>query len=61
MEAGHQHSAQPADVARKTARHRHYDGAGAPTKVSLMEEARRQDLPGRSKMGVEELRKALGR
>jgi len=61
MEAGHQHSAQPSDVARKSARHRHGGGGEAPTKASLLEEARQRNLPGRSKMGVEALRKALGR
>ncbi|MBL6080077.1 hypothetical protein JMJ56_18815 [Belnapia sp. T18] len=60
MEAGHQHSAQPADVAQKTARHRH-GGAEEPSKAALMEEARHRNLPGRSKMDKPALRRALGR
>ncbi len=55
---GKQHSAQPADVAKKTARHR--DGGDGQTKAALMAEARKRDLPGRSKMKKAELRRALG-
>lgn len=63
--AGRQHSPQPPDVARRTARYRH-DGHGhsagaGPTKAELMAEARRRDIPGRSKMDKEELRDALRR
>ncbi|HEV7267065.1 MAG TPA: hypothetical protein VGN83_19445 [Falsiroseomonas sp.] len=57
--AGRQFSAQPKDVARKTARHRHT--GKEPTKAELMQEARRRDLPGRSRMDKGELRHALGR
>jgi hypothetical protein len=41
------------------ARKRH--GASSPkTRVELYEEAKRRDLPGRSKMGRDELARALG-
>lgn len=53
---GKQHSAQPEDVAKKTARHR--DG-GEPTKADLYEQAKKRDIPGRSKMSKAELEKAL--
>jgi hypothetical protein len=55
---GKQHSAQPDDVAHKTAKYR--GGKGEPTKAELMEQARKRDLPGRSKMNKAELQKALG-
>jgi hypothetical protein len=69
MKAGHQFSAQPKDVARKTAPHRHEAGrAGGrgtggpePSKAELMAEAKRRDIPGRSKMDKDALRHALGR
>jgi hypothetical protein len=54
---GRQHSAQPDDVAAKTAKYR--GGAGEPTKAELMERARKRDLPGRSRMNKAELREAL--
>jgi hypothetical protein len=57
---GKQVSAQPKDVARKTARHR-AGGGKAPTKAELMAEARRRDIPGRSRMDKEALRRALRR
>ncbi|MGJ3262207.1 MAG: hypothetical protein ACFE0R_03140 [Salinarimonas sp.] len=53
---GRQHSGQPKDVARKTARHR--DG-GEPTKAELYEKAKRKDVPGRSKMSKAQLEKAV--
>ncbi|WP_137180445.1 DUF5872 domain-containing protein [Roseomonas sp. AR75] len=55
---GKQFSAQPEDVARKTARHR---AGGGATKAELMAEARRRDIPGRSRMDKEVLRRALRR
>jgi len=55
---GHQHSAQPADVAAKTARYR--DGAGEPTKAELMARARKADIHGRSRMTKAQLAEALG-
>ena len=65
---GKQHSAQPEDVARKTASAR--DGGakagrtaargGSETKASLMKPARERDIPGRSGMSKGELAKALG-
>jgi hypothetical protein len=62
---GRQHSPQPPDVARKTAPYRHggrsHPAGAEPTKAELMAEARRRDIRGRSKMGKEELRHALGR
>lgn len=55
---GKQFSAQPDDVARKTAQYRD-GGKGEPTKAALMAEARRRDIKGRSKMNKAELAKAL--
>lgn len=52
---GRQHSAQPADVARKTAAARH----GGATRESLMQEARKAGIAGRSKMKKAELEAAL--
>lgn len=57
---GKQFSAQPEDVAAKTAPYR-TGGDGERTKAELMAEARRRDLPGRSKMNKAELATALGR
>lgn len=54
---GKQHSAQPADVARKTAAAR----GGEPTKADLYAEAKKRDIPGRSKMNKAELEKALAK
>ena len=63
--AGLQFSPQPRDIARKTARHRHSGSLGGSlrhaTKAELMAEARRRDIPGRSRMGKEALRHALAR
>ena len=57
---GRQFSAQPKDVAEKTAPYRRH-GGDEPTKAALMEQARKRDLPGRSKMTKAELARALGR
>jgi hypothetical protein len=59
---GKQFSAQPEDVARKTAPHRGTGkrAEGEPSKAELMEQARRRDIPGRSRMSKDELRQALG-
>ncbi|SFS04028.1 hypothetical protein [Sphingomonas jatrophae] len=57
LKKGRQHSAQPKDVAEKAARARH----GEPTKADLLAEARKRDIPGRSKMDKAALMKALGR
>lgn len=57
--AGRQHSAQPKDLARKTARHRRT--GKERTKAELMAEARRRNIPGRSRMDKEALQHALGR
>lgn len=53
---GQQHSAQPADVAHKTRPFRDHR-----TKAELYEQARKRDLPGRSKMTKEQLASALSR
>lgn len=53
---GRQFSRQPADVARKAARHR---GAGGPTRAELHERARREGVRGRSRMSKDELAEAL--
>ena len=62
---GRQFSAQPKDVAQKTAPHRAHGGgsdAGPPaTRAALYEEAKARDIPGRSKMSKAQLEKALGR
>ena len=61
---GRQHSKQPADVAkkaasaRKTGKTSNKGGSGA-TKAELMQKARKQDIPGRSKMTKNELERAL--
>ena len=52
---GKQHSAQPADVAKKTAAAR----GGGKTKADLYAEAKKRDIPGRSTMNKAELEKAL--
>jgi len=54
---GKQFSAQPDDVAEKTAPYRH--GGKESTKAELMAEARRRDIRGRSGMNKAELAKAL--
>lgn len=55
---GKQFSAQPDDVAHKTAKYR--DGhAGESTKAELMAEARKRDIKGRSTMNKAQLADAL--
>ena len=56
LEAGKQHSAQPPDVADKVRPFRDHR-----TKAALMIEARKRDIPGRSKMSKEQLAQALAR
>ena len=56
-----QFSAQPKDVAEKTAHDRETGHAGAgESKATLYAEAKRRDIPGRSGMSKAELQKALG-
>lgn len=55
---GRQFSKQPADVARKAAPFHHRD-AGDRSKAELIAEARKRDLPGRSRMTKAELERAL--
>ena len=57
---GLQHSAQPKDVAEKTAAARHHEG-GAATKADLYRRAQEKDVPGRSKMSKAQLEAALDR
>ena len=58
---GRQFSAQPSDVAKKTADDRDTGHAAArDSKAALYAEAKRRDVPGRSKMNKAELQKALG-
>ena len=61
---GKQFSAQPKDIAAKTAQDRKTGHAatkkGGPTKAALMQKARERNLPGRSKMNRAELEQALG-
>ncbi|WP_419808456.1 DUF5872 domain-containing protein [Sphingomonas sp.] len=54
---GKQFSAQPKDVADKTAPHRGH----SKTKADLYAEAKRRDLPGRSTMTKDQLATALAR
>ena len=57
---GRQFSAQPGDVAKKTAHDRDKGHAGVgDSKAALYAEAKRRDLPGRSGMSKAELQKAL--
>jgi hypothetical protein len=56
--SGKQFSKQPRDVARKVAGARKARPDGA-TKAELMERARRQNIPGRSRMSKGELERAL--
>ena len=53
---GKQFSAQPKDVATKTAPYR---SSGNKTKADLYAEAKKRDIPGRSTMSKAELEKAL--
>ena len=54
---GLQHSAQPKDVAEKTAEARHHDAH--ESKAELYRRAKAKDIPGRSKMTRDELKAAL--
>ena len=57
---GRQFSAQPKDVAAKAALHRGGHGKwGDKTKADLLAEARKRDIPGRSRMTRPELERAL--
>ncbi len=56
---GRQHSAQPADVARKTGAVRHASEREATTRAALLQEARKAGIAGRSKMKKAELVAAL--
>ena len=55
---GLQHSAQPQDVAAKTAAARHGEG-GHETKADLYRRAQDRRIPGRSKMNKDQLEAAL--
>lgn len=61
---GKQFSAQPKDVAAKTAGDRRTGGSrkrdGGPTKADLMRKAREKNVAGRSKMSKAELARAVG-
>ena len=59
---GKQFSSQPEAIKEKTAKHRsggETSGGGEPSKAELYEEAKRRDVPGRSKMSKDELADAL--
>ncbi len=56
---GHQHSAQPQDVAQKTAAARHHDDGGEESKAELYSRAKAKNISGRSKMNKEQLVEAL--
>ena len=51
---GMQHSAQPKDVAKKTREYRDHR-----TKAELYDQAKKRDIPGRSKMNKDQLADAL--
>jgi hypothetical protein len=55
---GQQHSAQPKDIAARTAAARHHDGGDA-SKADLYRRAQEKHIPGRSKMNKEQLKEAL--
>jgi hypothetical protein len=59
----YQFSRQPKRIAQKTARYRSRGGdrSDPPSKAELYEQARRRGIPGRSKMGRDELQRALDR
>jgi hypothetical protein len=60
LEKGEKQSAQPKDVARKAALHRDGHGKfGDKTKADLMAEAKKREIPGRSRMNREQLEQAL--
>jgi hypothetical protein len=54
LEAGHQFSAQPEDVAAKSAKYRDHR-----TRAELYDAATKRAIPGRSKMTKDQLREAL--
>ncbi len=54
LKKGRQHSAQPRDIAEKTAAHRDHR-----TKADLYAEAKKRDIPNRSKMTKAQLQHAL--
>lgn len=56
---GKQHSAQPDDIARKTAKYRDGGSDAEPTKAELYEIAKKRDIPGRSKMSKAQLERAI--
>ena len=56
---GKQHSAQPADVAKTSARYRTTGRGGGTTKAELYEQAKRKGVEGRSSMSKAELAKAV--
>ena len=56
---GKQYSAQPEDIAAKTAEHREIGKADGKTKAELYEAAKKRDIAGRSTMSKAELEKAL--
>jgi hypothetical protein len=58
---GKQHSAQPADVARKTAPYRESGHAHDESRSALFERAKAKNIPGRSKMTKDELAQALAK
>jgi hypothetical protein len=57
--AGKQFSKQPRDVARKAAAARTSAKGSGSTKAELMARARKQNIPGRSRMSKGELERAL--
>ena len=57
---GRQFSAQPKDVAKKTAPY-HHGGGGGDTRAALYEEAKARNIPGRSRMTKAKLQEALDR
>jgi hypothetical protein len=56
---GKQHSAQPKDVADKSAHYRDGHHGEDRTRADLYEEAKRREIPGRSKMNKDQLARAI--
>lgn len=56
---GKQFSSQPKDVAKKTVPHRSGGGGGGATKAELMEQAKKKNISGRSRMSKDQLQQAL--
>lgn len=59
-EAGASNQQSPAENKHRLARTKRQEAGAGPTKAELYEKAKRQDVPGRSKMSKAQLSKAVG-